>query len=356
MAVYTVNTQLTMGLAPMGSKTSLSTYTMRQGISANGGFGVHIVPQVTGSITDLSFHVAGITTSLSNVDVGIMNVTSTGNVKRIPNNTFVTSQSASFGQTGWVDVNLSTPYSCIGGTSFYIVAKQNVSTLGHAAFRIVDTESATLYKTCYTRKHLYSTYTTGTSTWLASYETTAFGVAYKIGTKWYGTNTPYGNFYVLAANNTTDEFGFSFELDANHPDISIDAMRIGIGQFNLAGTQALKIYDSAGSLLYTFCTEGCFTANTGYYDFYFKNKTGSDVWLNSGQKYYIFNGLTGNPVNSTTRVNYLVVHDPNKMSIISDAFTANYASKISGVITEDTTKYCEFLFYINKIRYNGGAL
>ena len=60
MAVYTVNTQLTMGLAPMGSKTSLSTYTMRQGISANGGFGVHIVPQVTGSITDLSFHVAGI--------------------------------------------------------------------------------------------------------------------------------------------------------------------------------------------------------------------------------------------------------------------------------------------------------
>lgn len=339
--------------------TGSSYYRARPGfpsVSQNqNGVAVGFLPETAGSITHISFCLGGITTAFSNLDVGIMSATlfgSLGSTVATPSNTFITSETVSMSNPGWNDVTLTTPYTASMGNMFFIAAKMTASTTGDAYFLVKDTQGSNTNNNTVHRRPI-SYYRTSTNTWAGTSNTVvpAHGVAYKIGNQWYGAGIHVSSLCILDAVNDTNEYGFSFQLAANHPDIRVKAYKTAIHHYNIGAQESYKIYNSSGSLLYTFNTSNTSLINPTYAAYVF-NTSGQEVWLSGGQKYYFLCGLTSTPVNSTALQSYISYCDPDKSTMAGGiAWTACYAQKVNGIISEDTRRYCEFQIIVDKIRY-----
>ena len=348
----TVYTNLHLGTAYTYTRAPVTTSVarIRQSVSTQNGFGILITPPVTGTITDISFYTSGITTPITNLDVGIMGISAFGNTHYKPDDTFISSNTVSIGTTGWTDFTLTTGVGVTANSSYYLVAKQGASFTGDAYFQITDTASTLNNHSKQSTYDLHNS-SNGWQNPLASY---LIGYAYKINSTWYGPPTHAAGWTQLAVNNGTDEYGFSFELVSNHPAVRVYSCWMSIGQYNRQSYQTIKAYNSSGTLLCVFDVVPCNWSDSlaGLVNSsYMINRSGTELWLEPGQKYYFMNSLTATPSFSTAIRSYVSNIDNTKKNLLSTIFTAYYATKISGTFSEDTTLMPEFGLTIDRIRY-----
>ncbi len=348
----TVTTNLHFGTGFMGTRAAPTTSVARitQNVAASSGFGVLITPPVTGIITDLSLYASGITTSVTNLDVGIMGLSAFGNTYYKADDVFISSNTVSIGSTGWKDVTLTTGVGVSAFSSYYLVAKKGVSYTGDAYFQITNLQATTNNHHKYSSYDLYNS-STGWQTPTNSY---LLGYAYKINSKWYGPPSHGAGFTQLPVVTNTDENGFSFQLNSGHPDVRVYSFWMSIGNWNRESYQSLKVYNSSGTLICTFDTSPCDGINslTAFPSGSFAiNRSGTECWLQAGQKYYFMNGLTATPSYGTTIRSYVNNIDSTKKELLSNVYTVYTASKVSGVFSENTTTMPDFGITIDAIRY-----
>ena len=160
------------------------------------------------------------------------------------------------------------------------------------------------------------------------------------------------------------EYGVAFTLDSNHPAVRLE--RIGFAHCitqngtNTAMSLLCKIYNAAGTLLYTFDTVDTdkLVTTAGQGHSFFINSSGSDIWFEPATKYYIMIAYSGTFTNAPQISTY---NQDITIKSANGAYTANYANKSSGgVFTETTTECMMFAIETNGIRYDdagsgGGA-
>lgn len=178
------------------------------------------------------------------------------------------------------------------------------------------------------------------------------GAAISAGSAGTGTHT------MTACINESDEIGFAFTLNANHPAIKIDSVTIAL---SLTFTNSnmlfiLKQYDSSGTLINTFETLDTDRLTAGGNGFaIFKNATSSDIWLEPNTKYYFMLAVSG--TFTTVPTDWRVFDYDNQFAEANGAYTTNYAYKYGTSITENVNQFTTFSFQITQIRYNdsGGS-
>lgn len=364
----TSNTSLIYGysipLRRWGQTSTSSYFRCKTGWSSpvqwQNGVAVGFMPEASGTITKISFNVASITSSLSNILVGIMSPVltgSSGSTAAYPSNTFLTYDTVSISNYGWNDYTLTTPYTATVGQMFFIAAKIDASTTGDLTFLVRESATGQQQWNHMAHKRPNSFYRLGTDTWAGTSGTVtnASGMAYLLDGMWYGAGTHCSSFtYTPVLTNGSDGYGFSFITASNHPDYRVKAIKTAINYGYAELSTIVKIYNSDGSLKYTFNTDSCAPVDPDTIA-YVVNKTGQEMWLTGGQKYYILCELSGTPANPfggtgwSSIINY---SDPTKMSMIAGtAWSSYYVEKVNGVITEYTDKYCDFQLIIDQIRY-----
>ncbi len=173
------------------------------------------------------------------------------------------------------------------------------------------------------------------------------GAAISAGSAGTGTHT------MTACINESDEIGFAFTLDANHPAIKLDAlsMSLSLTLTNPGMTFSLKQYNASGTLLNTIEALDTDRFNGSGVGFsYFKNATSSDIWLEPNTKYYFLLAFTG--TFTAVPTDWRVFDYDSQFTRTSGAFTTNYAYKYGATIVENTNMYTTFGLQISGIRYN----
>lgn len=174
------------------------------------------------------------------------------------------------------------------------------------------------------------------------------GAAISAGSAGTGTHT------MTACVNESDELGFAFTLDANHPAIKIDSVTIALSlsAANPGMSFILKQYDGSGTLLNTFETLDTdrLSSGTGAAYAIFKNATSSDIWLEPNTKYYFMLAFSG--TFTAVPTDWRVFDYDNQFAQANGAFTTNYAYKYGSSIIENVNQFTTFSFQITGLRYN----
>lgn len=352
MAIVTVNTNLQIGynqrsFAGNNQTTINSTAT---------GLSLPFLAQFTGSLTRLVFY-ALLSSNITNLEVGIMASNATGD---LPSDTFLATpnvfSASSNTATSPFTITLTNAVSVVKGNVYWLTFKPNGSYTGVISI-------AQNHYGLYSYNGQWRASTRAASVWSRSSLTGSI-VTVGDATRWYSVDipvTPEGPTPVNAV--ASQDYGVAFTLDANHPAIRVEKISFANSTNNNAGSGnpgmmvICRIYNAAGTLLHTFNTQDTdrFNTTTGTGIAYFWNATTADIWLEPATKYYIMFGFTG-----TFSNNFQISKYPysNALSTAGGAYTANYAIRSGGVITETTTELMSFSLEISGIRFDdagGGA-
>ena len=346
MAIITTNTSLKIGY-------DYRTYTVGSTVvisSINGGRALPFQSQFTGSITRVILS-AIISTSVTNLDIGIMGPNPTGS---LPSDTFLAipntfSASTNTTPTNYI-INLDNSISVVKGQVYYLTFKPNASFTGNLS---IYRSHYGQYNPAYNEAYDSSLRTV--SGWARGGQ--AASVIYGNSTRWFSTDIPVVPNDISPITASVDqEYGIAFTLNAEHPAIRVKAISFSntISQYNNPNMNFIcKIYDSTGILLHTFATEDTdrisgFGGNSGIS--YFFNRTGSDIWLEPATKYYIMFAYLGT---FTTVPSINTYPYDNTLSSAGGAYNSNYANRSSGgVMTEITTELMSFSLEVDGIRFD----
>jgi hypothetical protein len=353
MAIITTNTRLKIGYDQRHTVTSGGVDVS----GANGGCALPIKAQFTGTITRIAFF-ATVNTSITNCQIGMMLSNAAGTQ---PSDTYIAAPNI-FAQPATANaqyiITLTNPIAVTKGGEYWIVFRGNGSLTGF--MRVQATfAGGNSYNGSYRPSERV-----GGAAWSRTIGITGSTATYGSSTKWYTNDIPIianpSSTGVTAAAN--QEYGVAFTLNANHPAIRISRLGTSLGITNAATSgnpnmQVIsKIYDSAGTLLYTFDTEDSdrFTTTASVPFSYFQNRSGSDIWLEPATKYYIMTAFTGTFTGTAPFVGYYSLNIAAPQA--GGAYTANYANRSSGgVITEITTEFLPFWLDVDGIRFDNAS-
>lgn len=353
MALVTVGTNLKLGydnrpFVQGNSSTINSTST---------GVALPFYAQFTGSITRVVMS-AFISTAVTNLDVGLMGSNAAGN---LPDNTYIATPNtislAVNSDVAHYVINLTNPVSVTKGTVYWLAFRPNASFTGVVS----------VYQNHYGIYSYMGQWRSATrivSNWIQG-SVTGSNAIYGSSTRWYSLDIPSvpSGISVGITAVVNQEYGVSFQLGANHPAVKVKAITFmnSLTNASLDGnpgmTTSCKIYNSAGTLLYTFNTQDTDRISNiaGSGIAYFWNTSGSDIWLEPSTKYYLMYSFSGTFTKPPAVA--LFINDTTIESA-GGALTAYYANRSSGgSITEDNTKAMAFSVEIDGIRFNdsGGA-
>jgi hypothetical protein len=352
MAIITTNTRMKIGY----DQRHIVTAGPVSVNNANGGCALPIKAQFTGTITRIAFF-AQVFTSVTNLQIGIMLSNAAGSQ---PSDTYIAAPNIfanPVAPTAEYVITLTNPIAVIKGQVYWIVFRGNGSLTGfieiYATFAGVNS---------YNGSYRPSERVAGAA-WsriIGQGNIATYGSA----TKWYTNDIP-----IIASGTSTgvtcvanQEYGLAFTLNANHPAVRISRLGTSIGISNAATTgnpnmQVIaKIYNPAGTLLYTFDTEDSdrFTTTASVPFSYFQNRSGSDIWLEPATKYYIMTAFTGTFTGTAPFAGYYSLNIAAPEA--NGAYTANYANRSSGgVITELTTAFLPFWLDVDGIRFDNAS-
>jgi hypothetical protein len=353
MALVTVATNLKLGYDQRGYASG-NTSTIN---STATGVALPFYAQFTGSITRVVLS-ATVGTAVTNLDVGLMGSNAAGN---LPNNTYIStpntiSLSASTTPTNYV-INLTNAISVTKGTVYWLAFRPNASFTG----------SVNVYQNHYGIYSYMGQWRSATriaSNWVQG-SITGSNAIYGSSIRWYSLDIPSTPDGPTTAINAVanQEYGVSFTLGANHPAVKVKAITFmnSLSNASVGGnpgmTTSCKIYNAAGTLLYTFNTQDSdrFSTTAGSNIAYFWNTTGSDIWLEPLTKYYLMYSFTGTFTNTPQVAQF--IFDPTTESA-AGAVTAYYANRSSGgIIAETNTLTMAFSVEVDGIRFDnsGGA-
>ena len=261
-------------------------------------------------------------------------------------------------QGGWIDIPLAGA-SLTQGTAYWV------------CWQFSSTGSGTInFYTGYSGTSTQSViYGLGYATRLAavwSKATTTRGVAvhYSDGTNWYGTPDVPSAVNASTLNNN-DRVGFRFTVPANHPDVLIERIAIGIGQVtgaNSTMTWKADLYTDTGtptlvSSLSSYA--GTDHANAGQqYSTVFQ--TDGTVWLTAGTSYLVMVGYDVTPTNAPTRQVYINTLPAGRRGVIG-AYGGDWILNWQGVgtwFTSNPDVVIPWALQVGGLRYNdssGGA-
>lgn len=353
MAIVTVNTNLKLGYDQRTNTTAASSIIN----ASNTGVALPFYAQFTGSITRVVLS-GFVSTAVTNLDVGIMGSNAAGN---LPDNIYIAtpntiSLSVNSTSANYV-INLTNSVSVTKGVVYWLTFRPNASFTGNVS---VHQNFFGIYS--YMGQWRSATRVLGN--WVQG-GTTGSNAIYGSSTQWYSLDLPsVPNSPASALNAAVNqEYGVSFQLNANHPAIKVKAIQFMNSLTNASTggnpgmTTSCKIYNAAGTLLYTFNTQDTdrigTTAGSGIG--YFWNTTGSDIWLEPSTKYYLMYSFSGTFTNTPQVAQY--IFDTTTESA-AGAFVSYYANRSSGgTITETNTLAMAFCVEVNGIRFDdsGGA-
>jgi hypothetical protein len=346
MAIITTGTCLKIGYDQasyiVGSTSVINASTT--------GVAIPFIADFTGSITRIGIPISTVSTAVTNLDVGIMDSNATGD---LPSDTFLATPntiSLSVGGISLTQQTLTNAVSVTRGNVYWIVFKPNASFTG----------SVTLYITTLLSIQVFSHWRAATrtaSTWSRTANAGANAI-YGSSTQWYSAYMPIPSENPTAITvSSTTEYGFSVQLDANHPAIRVYGISF-MNSLNNAATGGnpgmsylCKIYNASGTLLYTFETQDTDRINTSNTtgNAYFFNGTTSDIWLEPATKYYIMMAFTGTFTTAPTWQTYPMSATYKE---VNGAFTSTYTTKTGSTFTEDSTIILPWHIDIDAIRYN----
>jgi hypothetical protein len=348
MALVTVGTNLKLGY----DQRSLTTGTSSTINSTATGVALPFYAQFTGSITRVVLS-GTVSTAVTNLDVGLMGSNAAGN---LPNNTYIStpntiSLSVNSTPANYV-INLTNAISVTKGTVYWLAFRPNASFTGVVS----------VYQNHYGIYSYMGQWRSATriaSNWIQG-SVTGSNAIYGSSTRWYSLDIPSVPNTPLTTVNAVvnQEYGVSFTLGANHPAVKVKAISFMNSLTNSTTlgnpgmTTSCKIYNAAGTLLYTFNTQDSdrFSTITGSGIAYFWNTSGSDIWLEPSTKYYLMYSFTGTFTNAPQVAQF--IFDPATESA-AGAFTAYYANRSSGgSITETNTLTMAFAVEVDGIRFN----
>lgn len=352
MAIITTNTRMKIGYDQRNTTNGNSVSIT----NANGGCALPIKAQFTGTITRIAFF-AQVFTSVTNLQVGIMLSNAAGSQ---PSDTYIAAPNI-FAQPTSAHaqyvITLTNPIAVVKGQEYWIAFRGNGSLTGNIGINAVHASDKS-YNGSYRPSERV-----GGAAWSRTVGIQGNTATYGSSTKWYT------NDYAIIANASTNvvcvanqEYGLAFTLNANHPAVRISRLgtSLAISNSSVLGNPNMfviaKIYNAAGTLLYTFDTEDSDRMSTsgGNFNFsYFQNRSGSDIWLEPATKYYIMTAFTGTFTNAPSVGYYsLNIAAPEA----NGAYTANYANRSSGgVITELTTAFLPFWLDVDGIRFDNDS-
>jgi hypothetical protein len=353
MAIITTNTRIKIGYDQRSTVTAGGVTVS----NANGGCALPIKAQFTGNITRIAFF-ATVNTSITNLQVGMMLSNAAGSQ---PSDTYIAAPNI-FAQPTTANaqyiITLTNPIAVTKGGEYWIVFRGNGSLTGVITIQATHTGVMS-----YNGSYRPSERAAGAA-WSRTVGIQGSTATYGSTTKWYS------NDYTIIADGTASgvtcvanqEYGVAFTLNANHPAVRISRLGTSLGINNASGTGnpnmtvIAKIYNSAGTLLYTFDTEDSdrFTTTAGVPFSYFQNCSGADIWLEPATKYYIMTAFTGAFTGTTPTAGYYSLNTAAPEA--NGAYTANYANRSSGgVITEITTAFLPFWLDVDGIRFNNAS-
>jgi hypothetical protein len=352
MALVTTNTLLKIGF---DQRTFPSTNLFTVNASTS-GLALPFYAQFTGNITRVIMSHT-VQTSYTNLDVGLMASNATGD---LPSDTFLQTPNTISGTVNATPsnliINLTNSVAVTKGQVYWLVFKPNASFSG--ILSIYQNFTVTL---SYNGQWRSATRTS--SVWSRS-GVTGSNVIVGSSTRWYSVDAPtVPDSPTVITPVVGTEYGLAFTLNANHPAVKVKGISFhnslnGSTSGSAGMTFYSKIYNAAGTLLYTFNTQDTDRLNStnSSGDAYFFNATGSDIWFEPGTKYYLMLGMTGTFTGSSQWTNF--VYD-NTLSAAQGAFSSNYAERSSGgTITETSTAFMLFHLEIDAIRFDnasGGA-
>lgn len=346
MAIITTTTCLKIGYDQssyiVGSTSVINASTT--------GVAIPFISDFTGNITKIAIPISTVTTAVTNLDVGIMDSNATGD---LPSDTFLATPDTISLSTGGISLQqqtLTNAVSVTRGNVYWIVFKPNASFTG----------SVTLYITTALSIQVFSHWRAASrsaSTWSRTANAGANAI-YGSSTQWYSPYMPIpsadpGSITV----SSSTEYGFSVQLDANHPAIRVYGISF-MNSLNNAATGGnpgmsfiCKIYNAAGTLLYTFETQDTDRINTSNTtgNAYFFNGTTSDIWLEPATKYYIMMAFSGTFTTAPTWQTYPM---STTYKEVNGAYTSTYTTKSGSTFTEDATKILPWHIDIDAIRYD----
>lgn len=352
MALVTTNTSLKIGYDQqayvVGSTSVINASDL--------GVAIPFIAEFTGNITRVGIPISTVATAVTNLNVGIMASNGTGD---LPSDTYLaTPDTVSLPTSGitLVQETLTNPVAVTRGNVYWVVFRPNGSFTG----------SVTLYITTGLSVQLLTHWRSATrnsGTWSRTANSGANAI-YGSSTRWYSAFMPIPSADPTAITvSSTTEYGTSFTLDANHPAIKVENISFMNSLTNAAtgGNPGMsficKIYNAAGTLLYTFETQDTDRINTNNTvgNAYFINESGSDIWLEPNTKYYLMMAFTGTFTNTPTWQTYPM---STTYKEVNGAFTSAYTTKVGSTFTEDNTKILPFHIDVGSVRYDnagGGA-
>lgn len=357
MALITTNTLLSFGNFGPRQAQNPSTASMSAAVT-NGGIAFPFIAENTMTVTEISCLIASVGTTFGlALTVGIQADSGGG----IPSGTFLTNGSASIPvntlttsqPAGWYSIPLIGA-SVTQGSRYWLCWQFSGTGSGNINFFTGFAGGASTVQNVI--------YGLGYATRLAavySKATTTRGVAimYGNGTSYYGQPDNRTGSVNSATLNNNDRIGFRFTVPANHPDILIDRVTIGITpSAQNAGTNwKCQIFtDVASPVLIADLSSvdgnnvGAVTSNSNSTVF----QTSSTQWLTAGTSYIVMVGYDVTPTTTFTR-NYFQAGSVARNGVIGPYggdliynfqilgtwFLANPAENIPWTITAGALRY-----------------
>lgn len=306
MAQVTTNTFLSFGNFGPRQAQNPSTASMSAAVT-NGGIAFPFIAENTMTVTEISCLIASVGTTFGlALTVGIQADSGGG----VPSGTFLTNGSTTIASgtittstpAGWYNIAL-TGASITQGSRYWLCWQFSGTGSGSISFFTgfsggASTVQNIIYGFGYATR-IGATYAKATNT-------RGVSVMYGDGTTYYGQPDNRTGSVNSATLNNNDRLGFRFTVPANHPDILIDRVTIGItpSAQNTGTNWKCQIFtDVASPVLIADLSSvdgnnvGAVTSNSNSTVF----QTSSTQWLTAGTSYIVMVGYDVTPTTTFTR-------------------------------------------------------
>lgn len=309
MAVVTTNTFLSFGNFGSRQAGAPATASMNASVT-NGGIAFPFIAEKTMTVTQISCLIGSVATTFGlTLTVGIKTDSNAG----IPSGTFLTNGSTTIASgtittstpAGWYDIALAGA-SITQGSRYWLVWEFSGTGSGNINFFTGFPGGAfptnnVIYGLGYATR-LAAVYSKATTT-------RGVTVVYSDGTSYYGQPDNQTGVVSSSTLNNNDRLGFRFTVPANHPDILIDRVTIGITPSALnAGTEwKCQIFtDVATPVLIADLSVidgnnvGAVASNGNSTIF----QTSNAQWLTAGTSYILMVGFSVTPTTTPLRSHF----------------------------------------------------
>ena len=335
MAIQTVDGVTSFGIA--GGRVASTVTSFSQ---ADIGYGMGFQFAEAVSITRFAVYTSTVTTNPSNAQIGLQAINMANG---FPTGTWLTSVAANtYTANSWNIFTLATPYSLSAGSKVFGLWYNNVGSTMGVGF--ANQEQGASQRALNPSISVAKTTTAGAFT----KQGVAFPMLVGSATEWFGESHIFGNVQYIP--NTTGEFGFSFTMPNNIPEVKLAQIETGLGVNNITTFDvSYKIYNSAGTLLQTINTYDVGLSSgliiNGNYNILHTNAT--DLWLQPGQKYYCMIALTGSGTSPTYNLSKSVAINSSSTGIQNA-----YATKVGSTVPESSTEIVPFRIICDACRYD----